>query len=193
MTAVLSMMVVGVLLVASASSQCANVDVPKAGAKLHRQAWRVGDPAASLVLASDDVDPIVGMWQVKFISEGNDGIPDGTVIDNAFAQWHADGTEIMNSSRNPASQSFCLGVWKKMGPGIYKLNHFAIGWDPSVTTGPLGPGNIRENITLASDQNAFSGKFTIRQYDESGKLLMTLTGNIAARRITTGTHVSNLF
>src|SRR5262245_35093948 len=69
--------------------------------------------SASLRPASDDVaDPIVGMWKVAFIAEGNTGPglpPDGVVIDNAFAQWHADGTEVMNSSRNPATQSFCLG------------------------------------------------------------------------------------
>ena len=60
--------------------------------------------------------PIVGFWKVKFISEGNSGIPDGTVIDNGFAQWHSDGTEILNSSRPPATSSFCLGVWQKSGP-----------------------------------------------------------------------------
>jgi hypothetical protein len=193
MTAALTVILVGAVLAATASAQCTSSGLPNAGAKLHRQAWRVGDPAASLILTSDDPDPIVGMWQVKFISEGNAGITDGTVIDNTFVQWHADGTEIMNSSRPPASGDFCLGIWKNLGNGIYKLNHFGIAWDPSVTTGPLGPGNIRENLTLAKDQNAYSGKFTIQQYDESGNLLQTLTGNIAARRITVDTHVSNLF
>jgi len=193
LAAALSMIMAGALLAATASAQCANVDAPKSGAKLHRQAWRTGDPAASLILAGDTVDPIVGMWQVKLISENNDGIPDGTVLDNSFVQWHADGTEIMNSSRNPTTQSFCLGIWKNMGPAIYTLNHFTISWDPSNTTAPIGPGNIRENITLAKDQNAFSGKFTLTQYDESGNVLMKITGDVAARRITVDTHVSNLF
>src|ERR1700733_6527811 len=76
--AALSVVVTGALLAATASAQCGN----PTGAKLHRQAWRVGDPAASLILAAEAVDPIVGMWQVKFISEGNAGITDGTVIDN---------------------------------------------------------------------------------------------------------------
>jgi hypothetical protein len=35
-------------------------------------------------------DRIVGFWKVKFFSEGNPGIPDGTVIDNAFVQWHSE-------------------------------------------------------------------------------------------------------
>ncbi len=42
-------------------------------------------------------DQIVGFWRAKFISEGSSGIPDGTLIDNPFVEWHADGTEIMNS------------------------------------------------------------------------------------------------
>jgi hypothetical protein len=73
----------------------------------------------------------VGFWKIKFVSEGSSGIPDGTVIDNGLAQWHSDGTEIMNSSRPPATGNFCLGVWQKSGPSSYKLNHFALAYDVS--------------------------------------------------------------
>jgi hypothetical protein len=38
------------------------------------------------------------------------------VIDDALATWHSDGTEIMNSSKPPISQSWCMGVWKTVGP-----------------------------------------------------------------------------
>jgi len=37
---------------------------------------------------------IVGFWHVKFISKGTGFIPDGTVVDMGFSQWHSDGTEI---------------------------------------------------------------------------------------------------
>jgi hypothetical protein len=50
----------------------------------------------------------------------------------------------MNSGlRPPASDSFSLGVWENLGAGVYKLNHFGIGWDPSDLSGPLGPGQIK--------------------------------------------------
>ena len=41
--------------------------------------------------------PIVGFWKVQL------SLPDGTVIDNGYVTWHADGTEILNSSRPPIS------------------------------------------------------------------------------------------
>lgn len=136
-------------------------------------------------------DPIVGMWKVTFIAEGNVGPglpPDGVVLDKAFAQWHSDGTEIMNSSRNPATQSFCLGVWKRVGSHRYELNHYAISWDPTVDPDhPQGPANIREEVALGADKNTFSGRFTIDQYDQSGNLQVHLTGRLEGTRITVDT------
>src|SRR5215212_1066954 len=56
---------------------------------------------------------IVGLWQFEFTSAGNDGspfyIPDGAPLDAGYAQWHSDGTEIMNSSRDPITGNVCLG------------------------------------------------------------------------------------
>ena len=40
--------------------------------------------------------PIVGFWHVTFISKGTGFIPDGTVVDMGFSQWHSDGTEILD-------------------------------------------------------------------------------------------------
>ena len=82
---------------------------------------------------SEDSDAsIVGFWHVVFTSEGttNPPIPDGAVVDNGFAQWHSDQTEIMNSSRPPATGNFCLGVWEKTGRSTYVLNHFALSFNP---------------------------------------------------------------
>src|SRR5439155_26072193 len=44
---------------------------------------------------------IVGMWQFKFLAKNSAPIPDGTVLDAGYAQWHSDGTEFTNSSRRP--------------------------------------------------------------------------------------------
>ena len=141
---------------------------------------------AALAVATRDDDndsAIVGMWKVQFVSEGTTGIPDGTVIDSAYAQWHSDGTEIMNSGRPPITSSFCLGVWKKTGESTYKLNHFALSWDPTGTVF-VGPANIRENVTLNAQGNSFSGTFTIDQFDKNGNTLAHIVGKINAQRVT---------
>jgi hypothetical protein len=152
--------------------------------------WSFLKPAAYRLAAlkvaarEDDNDAaIVGMWKVQFVSEGTNGIPDGTMIDSAYAQWHSDGTEIMNSGRPPITSSFCLGVWKKTGESTYKLNHFALSWDPSGTVF-VGPANIRENVTLNAQGNNFSGTFTIDQFDTNGNTLAHIVGKITAQRVT---------
>src|SRR5947208_13320831 len=62
-------------------------------------------PAVSQQRKTEEVS-IVGFWHVKFVSEGTTGIPDGTIIDMGFSQWHSDGTEILNSSRPARHQQF---------------------------------------------------------------------------------------
>jgi len=140
---------------------------------------------ASLVLVSshgrdwdDDSDHagIVGLWKVKFVSNG-------ATIDEGYATWHSDGTEIMNSGRPPITGSFCMGVWKKTGPSSYKLNHFGLSWDPTGKT-LVGPTNIREEVVLGSNENSYSGTFTIDQYDTDGHLLAHISGLVSAQRIT---------
>jgi len=137
------------------------------------------------------------MWHVIFTAEGNTGPnlpPDGAPVDNAFVVWHSDGTEIMNSDRNPATQSFCLGVWKRVSFLRYKLNHFAISWDPTVDpNNPQGPANIREYVVLSPDARTFKGTFVIQQFDESGNTLVEIEGLMSATRITPDTPASSLF
>ena len=132
----------------------------------------------------------MGFWRVDLISEGNAGIPDGTVLDAGFTQWHSDGTEILNSSRAPATGTFCLGVWEKTGPSKYKLNHFALSWNPDETL--LGPANIREQITVSRDHNSYVGTFTIDQYNTGGNKLVHLAGQVKAKRITVNTAVTDV-
>src|SRR5271157_6281650 len=117
----LGLVLMGAFLTAMAAAQCASPT-----AKLHKQAWRVGDPTALLIQAADTVEPIVGMWHVTFTAEGNSGgPPDGTPIDNSLVVWHSDHTEIMASSRPAQDGDFCLGVWERTGKSKYKLNHLA--------------------------------------------------------------------
>jgi len=140
---------------------------------------------------------IVGMWHVTFKSDGNNippfNIPDGAILDDGYAQWHSDGTEIMNSSRDPATSSFCLGVWQIDGGRTYKLNHFALSWDNTgafcvpqqgATSCLVGRTNIREQVTVDPHGNTYSGTVTIDQYDTSGNLMFRLRGRVSAARIT---------
>ena len=146
---------------------------------------------------SDNNASIVGLWHVTFASHGNNVapffIPDGAPLDDGYAQWHSDGTEIMNSGRDPATSSFCLGVWKNEGGRTYKLNHFGLSWDntgalcvpePGAARCFVGRANIREEVTVDPHGQTYSGTVTIDQYDTSGQLLFRLRGLVSAQRIT---------
>ena len=127
---------------------------------------------------------IVGTWKEHWISEGSDGIPDGTEIDAGYAQWHSDGTEInVSGLRSPLTGNVCLGEWKKTGPHSYQLNHFGISYD-STGLNLVGPARIQQWLTLDERGKATSGKFTIDQWDESGNLLAHIQGNVIGTKVT---------
>lgn len=188
------------VLVSLANAQCVDLGVSKRGVSILQHKSRTGElsPARFKFAAYGDTeaspagdrDPIVGFWRVDLISEGNAGITDGTVLDAGFTQWHSDGTEILNSSRAPATQSFCLGVWERIGPSKYELNHFPLSWNPDETL--LGPANIREEITLSPDHNSYVGTFTLDQYDPSGNNLGHVAGRVRAKRITVNTTITDV-
>ena len=147
--------------------------------------------------SSDNSATVVGMWHVTFTSDGNNVapffIPDGAPLDDGYAQWHSDGTEIMNSLRDPATSNFCLGVWQAEGGRTYKLNHFALSWDntgalcvpePGAASCFVGRANIREEVTVDPHGQTYSGTVTIDQYGTSGQLLFRLRGLVSAQRIT---------
>lgn len=189
----LGFVLIGAFLTAMAAAQCGTPT-----AKLHKQAWRVGDPTALLTQAADTVEPIVGMWHVMFTAEGNsEAPPDGTPIDNAIIVWHGDGTEIMNSGRPPQDGDFCMGIWKKVARNKYRVNHFAWGGNdttnaPTGIGNPTGPTRIIEAVTLSADGNSFSGTFSLRATDPAGKTTAFIIGKIAATRITIQTTIPEL-
>jgi hypothetical protein len=156
-----------------------------------------GEKGRHRLIDDEDGPSIVGMWQFTFLSKGNNVapffIPDNAPLDQGYAQWHDDGTEIMNSSRDPATSSFCLGVYEPSGSRDFQLNHFALSWD---NTGKLctpdagapscfvGATNIREKVTLNGRANSYTGTVTIDQYDTKGNWLFRLSGNVTAKRVT---------
>jgi hypothetical protein len=185
------------LFVPNCSAQCGGMRQP---APSH-SSWNPQLGQAHLLRAAlltiddrdDDEAGIVGFWHVKFVSQGSTGIPDGTEVDAGYAQWHSDGTEIMNSGgRSPITGDFCLGVWKKVAPRTYKLNHFAASWD-STGSSLLGPANIREQVVLDHTGKQFTGTFTIDQYDEAGNTLAHVQGTITGTRIGVDTPSQSIF
>lgn len=129
---------------------------------------------------------IVGFWKFTFTAKGNGpyGPPDGAPIDAGYVTWHSDGTELTNSSRPPASSSFCMGVWKQTGHATYKLNHYALSWTPDGGTF-VGPANIREEITVDRRGNTYTGTFTIDQYDQTETTVLAhIAGTVTGTRIT---------
>jgi hypothetical protein len=180
------------VIAASANAAC-GIGKPQ----VRPQSWNQDGMSSSLLkMVNSGDEPITGLWKVDFIASGNPapGPPDGTVLDHAYVQWHNDGTEIMNSGRNPETQSFCLGVWKKVGHHHYKLNHVAVSWDQTVDTqNPQGPANIREDVVLGPAGNHFSGSFVLVQYDQAGNVLFQATGKLKGTRITPNSPPSVLF
>jgi hypothetical protein len=157
-------------------------------------------PASNSLKFVDDDDKndnhgpsIVGFWHVALVAQGNvpGGVPDQTPIDDAYVQWHSDGTEIMNSSRPPIISSFCLGVWTQTGPRTYKLKHLTKSWAPDGFTF-IGPAVILETVTLGRNGNSYTGTFSITQYDTDNHVVppmpdlpaAPLVGVIRANRIT---------
>jgi hypothetical protein len=132
------------------------------------------------------------MWSFQFISQGNTthkpSIPDGTMLDFGYNQWHSDGTEVLNSGgRSPAQENFCLGVWEKTGRSTYQLNHFALNYDP--TTGTLlGKISVVETVTLSPGGTQYSGTLVYTVYDTKGNKTDSLTGQVTAERITVDTE-----
>ncbi len=120
--------------------------------------------------------PIVGLWSVQFFAGGS-------LIDFGYQVWHGDGTEFMNSGgHTPASQNYCLGVWAQTGSYSYKLNHFALAYDP---TGKLAAKiNIKENVNLDVHADYFSGTFTIDASNPTtGAPLQHIAGRVTGNRI----------
>ena len=132
----------------------------------------------------DEATTIVGTWKEHWISEGSDGIKDGTEVDAGYAQWHSDGTEInISGLRAPLTGDVCLGEWIRTGARTYQMNHFGISYD-STGLNLVGPARIQQWLTIDPKGDSTSGKFTIDQWDESGNLLAHIQGNVIGTKVT---------
>lgn len=147
---------------------------------LHPASWQDGRaPGGLLHQASLDnagSHSVVGMWSFKMTAGGNP-------VDFGYQQWHSDGTELMNSGgRAPATENFCMGVWRQVAPSRYHLNHFALSYDSSGTLN--AKVNIKEDVTIDSSGTSYSGPFTLDVYDpNSNALLQHVAGQVTAQRV----------
>jgi hypothetical protein len=167
----------------NAHAGCGNT--PGSIGALNANLLSAGKPASASERAAPQPagSEIVGMWEFVLVAKNIPGAPpEGIVIDHGYSQWHSDGTEIMNSSRPPATGNFCLGVWKKTGGSTYSLTHRVLSFNPDGT--PEGPGSLHEVVTLDRDGNTLSGTFSFDQFDTLGNLKFHLEGVVRARRIT---------
>ena len=189
-TGTLAMVSLAIGFVTEASAGCPNLPGLKAGAFQPISWQRTGEfgPGSPLLVADrdDSVDGIVGFWRVKYV------LPDGSVLDDAYQQWHSDGTEIHNSAGPAAQGNICLGIWKKTGRSHYTLNHFYLGWDPATNT-LQARVQIHEEVDLDRSGDNQSGTFTIDDYDLEGNLLGHFQGTVHATRITVKTDFKDLF
>lgn len=139
---------------------------PADGALFHQAAFQNNDGVA-----------IAGLWSFRMISGGQ-------TVDFGYTEWHPDGTELMNSGgRAPATENFCMGVWKQTGDNTYHLNHWALSYDSSGTLN--GKVNIKEDVTLDSRAMRYSGLFTMDVYDPtSNAALQHAHGQVVGLRVT---------
>jgi len=124
-----------------------------------------------------NIHSIVGMWSFKMTPTAGPG-------DFGYQQWHSDGTELMNSGgRAPATENFCMGVWRQVAPSKYHLNHYALSYDP--TSGSINARVIiKEDVTVDPSGNSYSGSFTLDVYDPSGTTAVAhQNGQVTAQRV----------
>jgi len=144
--------------------------------KFQPASWQ-GEQNGKLFHLAQANHSIVGMWSFTMTPTAGPG-------DFGYQQWHSDGTELMNSGgRAPASENFCMGVWKQTGLSRYHLNHYALSYDPS--SGTINARVIiKEDVTLNSTGNSYSGSFTLDVYDPTGTTAVAhQNGQVTAQRV----------
>jgi hypothetical protein len=120
---------------------------------------------------------IVGLWGVIYSSGG-------MVFNQTFDQWHSDGTEFENAFVPVLGGNICFGVWKSTGGRAVKLHHIGWTYDPVAGGVANGTFTLDENNTVSKDGNSYTGSFTFRAFDMKGNVQKTVSGTIAAVRIT---------
>lgn len=132
-------------------------------------------PLPALPAAAPTAAPsIVGMWQVVHSANGQ-------VVNQAFEQWHSDGTEFEFADFAPATGDICMGTWSKTSTGGIKLYH--TGWTFDATGKPTGTMLFTATYALNAPGTGFKGPFDLKFYDPAGKLLVDVKGQTAGTKL----------
>ena len=150
----------------------------------HRSPLKIDLPFLAQHAPADGyaIETLVGLWHVTYTTS------DGIFFYEAFDQWHGDGTEFENANFDPIEGDVCLGIWKPTGVHTAEVNHF--GWNYDTGGNSVGAFNLRETVALGNGGTTYTGTFTYTTFDTAGNVVPpTLTGTIAASRITMATQV----
>lgn len=130
------------------------------------------------------LEPIVGLWRVKFAAGG--------FSDDAYITWHSDHTELMQSNRPPSTGYLCEGVWEKVGPSTYRLNHFARAYTDGVNLTNLY--QFQEVVTVSPDGNTYTGSFSLKAFDyKTHATLGQVRGKITGERVRVDSDAESQF
>lgn len=152
----------GMAVAGQADASCmGNTQSPTHDSSVMRLAPAIYRPGAvegaSFIQVRDEEerDSIVGLWQFKFA---------GFSPDYGTQAWHSDGTELIYSgAQNPETGDVCQGVWRRLGPSTYSLNHIAMG-----RPAPGAPFGLRVHIhavvKVDESGNNYSGKYKATVY-----------------------------
>jgi len=133
--------------------------------------------ASTAAIGSDGSDnSIVGLWFTTFYAgEGPD------VWDQAYEQWHIDGTELaIDNAVPPSLGNVCVGVWKQDGRTVH-LRHFTFNWNPDGTK--AGTFTLTMSVAVDKGGKTYSGRYVSDSYDVDGNLIPELHGEGVVRGI----------
>jgi len=180
MAATLAVILVGTV----ATMERASAGCAAPGAVRSPAVWQEPKDSFGLMPVGDfnDGASIVGLWKFKL---------SGFLTDFGTQAFHAGGTEMMFSAGvDPATGDVCQGVWRKVGPSTYTLNHIAMAWTaPGAEYGVLI--RIHMLLKLAPSGNSFTGTYNVSlfaetpqdPFDESAGPFVTGSGTATGTRV----------
>jgi hypothetical protein len=146
---------------------CVSPDHKPLGAKSPRMPGVLAAAPIDAVSAPSGDNSIVGLWATTFfLGEGP------TVWDQAFEQWHSDGTELaVDNGVPPILGNVCVGVWKQIGRNI-TLRH--VTWNWNLDGSKAGTFVLLMTARVDRGGDSFSGTYVTDSYDVDGNVVPEL-------------------